>query len=50
MGISKINREQGTADFGYWIGENYWKKGYVSEGIRKLIDYQRVWGSNMKEH
>ena len=38
-GISKIDLEQGTADIGYWIGEDYWRKGYVSEAARRMIDF-----------
>lgn len=39
IGLSKVNIEQGTADIGYWIGEDYWRKGYTSEGVGKLINY-----------
>jgi len=39
MGISKIDYEQGTADIDYWIGEDYWRQGYASEGVRRLINY-----------
>jgi len=39
FGISNINKELGTGELGYWLGEDYWRKGYASEGISKLIDY-----------
>ncbi len=28
----------GTADIGYWLGRPYWGQGYMSEGLRLLID------------
>jgi RimJ/RimL family protein N-acetyltransferase len=39
LGLSHVNREQGKADIGYWIGEDYWRKGYTSEGVERLIGY-----------
>ena len=39
VGLSKVDLGQGTADIGYWIGEDFWRKGYVSEAIIKLIEY-----------
>lgn len=29
----------GTADLGYWLGEPYWNKGFVSEAARAVVDY-----------
>lgn len=37
--VSKVDRDQGTADIGYWIAEPYWGQGYVSEAVTKLIDF-----------
>ena len=28
-----------SAETGYWLGEQHWKKGITSEAIRKLSDY-----------
>ena len=39
IGISKIDARQGTADIGYWIGEDYWRKGIVTEAATRLIDF-----------
>ena len=30
---------EGTAELGYWIGEEYWNRGYATEAARKLIDH-----------
>jgi len=38
-GISDVNRDQGTAELGYWLAEPYWRQGYTSEAVRKLINY-----------
>ena len=39
VGLSSINRKQKKADIGYWIAEPYWRKGYVSEAVEKLINF-----------
>ena len=39
VGLSNINKEQGTAELGYWIGESYWRQGYVSEAVKELINF-----------
>jgi len=39
FGISNVKRDQGTADLGYWLGQDYWRKGYATEGVTKIIDY-----------
>lgn len=28
-----------TAEMGYWVGEEYWNRGYASEAARALIEY-----------
>jgi [ribosomal protein S5]-alanine N-acetyltransferase len=38
-GLSNIDRRIGTAELGYWIAEEYWRKGYMTEVISALIDF-----------
>lgn len=37
IGLSNINRYQGTATIGYWLNENYWRKGYGSEALDAVL-------------
>ncbi len=39
IGLNKVNRKQGTAEVGYWIGEKYWRNGYGSEALKVILDY-----------
>jgi RimJ/RimL family protein N-acetyltransferase len=39
IGLSKIDEFQGTAEIGYWIGEGYWRKGYMAEAAEKIIGF-----------
>jgi len=39
IGISSIKQDQGTASVGYWLGEDYWRFGYGSEALEKLLDF-----------
>jgi len=39
IGLSNVNLEKGIADIGYWLGEDYWRKGYISEAAKELIDF-----------
>lgn len=39
FGLSKINKSQGIADVGYWLGENYWRKGYGSEAFNAVLKF-----------
>jgi len=38
LGLSNVKYDQGTGTIGYWLGENYWRFGYGSEGLEALID------------
>lgn len=29
----------GEAEFGYWIGQPYWKQGFATEAARRIMDY-----------
>jgi len=39
IGLSKVNKKEKTAGVGYWISERYWRKGYVSEAVKKIIEF-----------
>jgi len=39
VGLSKIDNFQGTASIGYWLGEDYWRQGIVSEAVREVLDF-----------
>lgn len=39
MGLEDVDRKTKTAEIGYWISEDYWRKGYVSEASKKIINY-----------
>jgi RimJ/RimL family protein N-acetyltransferase len=38
-GLIDVNRQQGTAELGYWLGEKYWKQGIMTEATTKIIDF-----------
>ncbi len=38
-GITHIDSGQGTAELGYWLAEDYWRQGIMSEAVRKLISF-----------
>lgn len=39
IGLTKVNRFVGTAYLGFWIGEEYWRKGIVSESAKEMIKF-----------
>jgi RimJ/RimL family protein N-acetyltransferase len=39
IGLTKIDTKKGVAHIGYWIGEKYWRKGYMFEAAARVIDY-----------
>ncbi len=39
IGINKVDKYQGTADIGYWIGKKYWGNGYATETLRVVIKF-----------
>ena len=39
MGIYHIDKDQGTAHLGYWIGQDHWRQGYAKEGVQELMQY-----------
>lgn len=39
MGFNKINRNNGSAEIGYWLSEDYQGKGIMTECVRTLADF-----------
>lgn len=39
VGISKVDKYQKTAVVGYWLGEDYWRQGIVSEAFEQLLKF-----------
>ena len=37
ISITHIDKFHEYATVGYWLGEKYWKKGYMTEALRELI-------------
>jgi len=39
IGLMHIDNFQGIAEVGYWIGEDYWRKGYGTEALRGVLKF-----------
>ncbi|MDP1729098.1 MAG: GNAT family protein [archaeon] len=39
IGLHRVNKNNGTAELGYWLGEKYWRQGYGSEALENLINF-----------
>jgi len=39
LSLSSVDRYNGTASLGYWLGENYWRQGIMSESVKTIIDF-----------
>ena len=39
IGLHKVDRYQGYAEVGYWLGKNYHGKSYGSEALKAVIDF-----------
>lgn len=51
IGLNHVNKFQGTAEVGYWLGEKYWRQGYGSEALEAVLNFafnklklRRIWG------
>jgi RimJ/RimL family protein N-acetyltransferase len=38
IGLSSIKQDSGIGTVGYWLGQNYWRKGYGSEAFWALLE------------
>tara|TARA_Y100000310_G_C20628822_1_gene787466 strand:+ start:872 stop:1405 length:534 start_codon:yes stop_codon:yes gene_type:complete len=39
IGLTKVDKNNGTATLGYWLGEGYWRKGIMSEAVSRVISF-----------
>src|SRR5690554_3599472 len=39
MGFCGMHREGRETEIGYWLGEPYWGKGYMSEAVQAVISW-----------
>ena len=39
IGLTKVDEFNGTATIGYWLGQNHWKKGIMSEAVKRIIEF-----------
>ncbi len=39
ISLTKVDRFHGTTTMGYWLGEKYWRKGYMTEALEKMIAF-----------
>ncbi|MBC8180786.1 GNAT family N-acetyltransferase [candidate division KSB1 bacterium] len=39
IGLSSIKQEFENAEMGYWIGKEFWNKGYCTEAARVVLKY-----------
>lgn len=39
IGLHNIDKFQGTAEIGYWLGQNYWRQGIMYEAAKKVLDF-----------
>lgn len=39
IGLTNLKEEVNSMEIGYWLGEDYWRKGIMLEAIRKMLDF-----------
>ena len=39
IGLTKIDRFVESACIGYWLGEDHWRNGIMSEAFKKILDF-----------
>lgn len=37
--FADVNKFNGTATLGYWLNQNYWRRGIMQEAVTRVIDY-----------
>lgn len=45
-GINNVSFENGIPEVGFYLGEDYWNKGYMSEALRAFIPFLNSLGYN----
>ena len=57
QGESRLSVGENEAEIGYWLGEDFWGKGYMTEAALQIIHYAfeelhltRLWASVYKEN
>ena len=39
MGLSSIDKTNKNAEFGYWLGKPFWRKGFTFEAAKLMIEF-----------
>lgn len=39
IGLGNVDKFQGSAEVGYWLGEKYWNQGMASEALKTIMDF-----------
>jgi len=39
VGLTKVNKWDEKATLGYWLGKQYWRKGYMGEAVQTMLKY-----------
>ena len=39
VGLCSVDKYQGTATLGLWLGQDYWRKGIATESLKKIISF-----------
>jgi len=39
ISLREVDKEQGSAKIGYWLGKKYWRQGIMSEAFNEIINF-----------